>query len=84
VKNRLNYAMKTSLPVRVSGSKQSQRRIVEVSCKGLADSSSCLCNIYVCGSFSDEISVSQLLWRVLIYLYKGLKYQYFPFNGRVL
>ena len=34
MKNRLEYVMKTSFPVRVSGSKQSQRRI-EVSCIGL-------------------------------------------------
>jgi len=36
------------------------------------DSSSCLCLICVSGSFSDEKSVEQLLWRLLIYLYKGL------------
>ena len=46
MKNRLKYAMKTSLLVRVSGSKQSQRRI-EVSCIGLIRLVVCVIFTYV-------------------------------------
>ena len=51
MKNRLQYVMKTIFPVRMSSSKQSQRR-VGVSSIGLIRLVVCI--IYVCGSCGSE------------------------------